>query len=452
MMNDSMPTHIDDTWKRAFAWIERELGGRIVSAERQPRWRPAWFLDLERDGEVLPLYFRGDRGGNDHGVYPLEHEMRVLQVLGEQGIPVPRIYGFCAEPRGIVMQRVHGHTNLGTCPDPDERRAVLEHYMELLAQMHALDIAPFIEVGLQPPARAEDVALGDFARWESAYRNAKRRPEPLIEFVIRWVHRNVPHGRTQVSLLAGDSGQFLFDRGRVTTMLDFELAYLGDPAADLGGMRSRTLSEPLGDIAAAVKHYEKASGQPVDIAAVDFHTVRFAICTPMSVAAIVADPPRGTDYVQYLAWYLAYARAPLEVIAHREGIRLEPIADLEPAPSRHAPGHDALNARIDPERETDEIARYEADATWRIAEYLRRVDRFGAGCEQADLDEATALLGFRPPSWQAADTALEELVAHAGVERNAELVRFFHRRMQRQEAILKPVMRELADVEVQLLD
>lgn len=449
-MSDT-PISVEEPWKSAFAWIERELGGRIVRAERQPRWRPAWFLDLERDGEVLPLYFRGDRGGNDHGVYPLEHEMRVLQVLGRQGLPVPYIHGFCPDPRGIVMQRVHGHTNLATCPDADERRAVLEHYMELLARMHALDIAPFIEIGLQAPESSEEVALGDFARWESAYRKVKRRPEPLIEFVIRWVHRNVPRGRTQVSLLAGDSGQFLFDRGRVTTMLDFELAYLGDPAADLGGMRSRTLSEPLGDIAAAVKHYEKASGQAVDIAAVDFHTVRFAICTPMSVAAIVADPPRGTDYVQYLAWYLAYARAPLEVIAHRQGIELAPIAELQSAPSRHAPGHDALVARLVPPQEVDEVARYEADAGWRIAEYLRRADRFGPQCERDDLEEATALLGFRPADWQAADAALEELVAAAGPERDAELVRFFHRRMQRQEAILKPVMRELADVEVQLL-
>ncbi|HMV72343.1 MAG TPA: hypothetical protein PKC08_09230, partial [Pseudomonadales bacterium] len=116
-MNDAA-LEVQEPWISAFAWIERELGGRIVRAERQPRWRPAWFLDLERDGELLPLYFRGDRGATDHGIYTLEDEMHALQVLAAQGMPVPQVYGFCPHPRGIVMERVHGHTNLATCPDP----------------------------------------------------------------------------------------------------------------------------------------------------------------------------------------------------------------------------------------------------------------------------------------------------------------------------------------------
>ncbi len=446
-----VPADLEEPWVSAFAWIERELGGRVVRAERQPRWRPAWFLDLERDGETLPIYFRGDRGATDHGIYTLEHEMRALQVLEAQGLPVPHVYGFCEQPRGIVMERAPGHTNLASCADPAERRAVLEHYMELLARIHALDTAPFLAVGLRPPVDAEQVALGDFAYWERAYRKTKRRPEPLIEFVIRWVHRNVPRERTQVCFLVGDSGQFLFDAGRVTTILDLELACLGDPAGDLGALRSRTLSEPLGDIAAALEHYAQVRGEAVDVAAVDYHTVRFGICTPMAVAAVVADPPPGTDYVQYLAWYIVYSRMPLEVIAHRQGIVLDPVAAPAERPSRHAAGHAALLARLGAPAGASAAAAYEVDTSWRIAEYLRRADLLGPDCEAADLDEASALLGYRPADWSAADAALERLVASAGPERDAELVRFFHRRLQRQEAILRPVLRELADVEVQLL-
>ena len=39
-------------WQRAFAWVEATVGGRIVRAERQPRWRPAWNFDVERDGRI----------------------------------------------------------------------------------------------------------------------------------------------------------------------------------------------------------------------------------------------------------------------------------------------------------------------------------------------------------------------------------------------------------------
>lgn len=451
-MMDKALLDVQEPWISAFAWIERELGGRIVRAERQPRWRPAWFLDLERDGELLPLYFRGDRGSTDHGIYTLEHEMHALQVLGEQGLPVPQIHGFCPHPRGIVMERVRGHTNLATCPDPAERRRVLEHYMELLARMHALDAAPFTAAGFRLPSDPAQIALGDFLRWERAYRNAKRRPEPMLEFLIGWVHRNIPQGARKPSFLAGDSGQFLFEDGKVTTMLDFELAYLGDAAADLGALRSRTLSEPLGDIAAALEHYAQVRGEPIDLAAVDYHTVRFGLCTPLSVAATVAEPPPGTDYVRYLAWYLVYSRLPLEVIAHRQGIELEPVAALQPVASRHAPGHATLLGRLGVPEGLDAAATYEAETTWRIAAYLQRADEFGASCEAADLDEAAALLGFRPGDWRACDEALEKLVADAGAERDAELVRLFHRRLQRQEAILRPVMRELEDARVQLLD
>ena len=102
-------------------WIERTTGGRVIRSERQPRWRPAWFIDIERDGEILPVYFRGDRGSLDHGVYPLEHEQRVLEVLEAQGIAVPHVYGLCPEPRGIVMARVAGRANLLTVDDADER-------------------------------------------------------------------------------------------------------------------------------------------------------------------------------------------------------------------------------------------------------------------------------------------------------------------------------------------
>ncbi len=98
-------------WHAAFEWVERNVGGPIVRFERHPRWRPAWYLDVERAGEIVPIYFRGDRGALDHGVYPLEHEMKVLQLLEKHAIPVPHVFGFCPEPRGIVMQRCPGRGN-----------------------------------------------------------------------------------------------------------------------------------------------------------------------------------------------------------------------------------------------------------------------------------------------------------------------------------------------------
>lgn len=82
---------------RIVDWLERHLGGRVVRIERQPRWRPVWFADLERDGETLALCVRGDRTDMPL-VFPLEHEMNLQRTMHEHGIPTPRVYGLIESP------------------------------------------------------------------------------------------------------------------------------------------------------------------------------------------------------------------------------------------------------------------------------------------------------------------------------------------------------------------
>ena len=81
-------------------------------------------------------------GVEQHGVYPLEHEYEVMRVLEAHGIPVPHIYGFCDEPRGIVMEQAPGRANLATASRRGERRAVLDHYVEILVAMHRIPTPP----------------------------------------------------------------------------------------------------------------------------------------------------------------------------------------------------------------------------------------------------------------------------------------------------------------------
>ena len=89
------------------------------------------------------------------------------------------------------------------------------------------------------------------------------------------------------------------------------------------------------------------------------------------------------------------------------------------------------------------------DTALRVAQYLREVDRRGARLLEQDLEEAARLLGRRPRSRPEADAALEELVETAASDRRAELIRYLYRRTLREEALLRPAMRELMDVEFQ---
>jgi hypothetical protein len=345
------------------------------------------------------------------------------------------VHGFCRDPEGILMDRAPGRANLASAENEDERRAVLAHYIELLARMHAIDPGACEAIGMQRPRSAAELARGDLDFYLAPFREGRQQPEPLIEFALRWLERRAPAERSEVAFLTGDAGQFVFERGRVSAVLDLELACLGDPLADLGALRSRDLSEPLGDLSAAVRHYERLRGAPADRAVIDYHTARFALCTPLAVANLIARPPAWLDLVQYSAWYHVYGRAALEAIACYEGFELAPPSLPAPAPAlAAAPGG---------------FDGYARDAARRVETWRARRAEHGAALEADTLAEFAKLLGTTPASVGAADAALEALVREAPPARDAEILRALHRRCLREEALLQPVLRELEGVAVQ---
>lgn len=72
-------------------FVEEATGGTIRKWERQVRWRPAWFVDVERDGTLLKLHLRGDRQSDIVPFPELRREADIIDVLHESGIPVPKI-------------------------------------------------------------------------------------------------------------------------------------------------------------------------------------------------------------------------------------------------------------------------------------------------------------------------------------------------------------------------
>jgi hypothetical protein len=375
----------------------------------------------------------------DHGVYSLEHEHRVLEVLEAHDIAVPHVYGFCPDPRGIVMARVPGRANLLTVDDPGERRAILNDYMTWLARIHRIGTGPFEAAGLS--MADGNLIMADFDRWEATYRAKKARPEPFLEFAIRWLRRDPPVRHAQPTLAVGDSGQFLFEGGRVSAVIDLELAFLGDPLHDLACMRLRDLAEPLGPLAPAFAHYESEMGTAIDRAALDFHTVRFAVCTPMSVSHVLAQPPGDIDFVRYLVWYVQFSRVALEIMAGLVGITLESPAVGDGGTTRFADGFALLDMALADIAPEDPQQQFRLDVAQRLSIFLRCVNEIGPQIERDDLDDAAALLGRRPASWRECDVDLEAWVAKVDESRDAELIRFFHRRMSRWQRLVEIGMR-----------
>src|SRR3546814_11013013 len=111
------------------------------------------------------------------------------------------------------------------------------------------------------PETAEDIALVGLHAYLPHYKRTKRKPEPLLEFVIGWLRRNVPTHRNKASFIQFDSGQFLLKDGKMTGLYDFEFSMIGDPMVDIATMGMRDSIEPLGSpLADLCRHYEEEIG------------------------------------------------------------------------------------------------------------------------------------------------------------------------------------------------
>ena len=422
---------------------------RSYASIATPRWRPAFDVDVERDGEIVPIHFRGERP--QVGLYPIAHECRAFQVLEQEGVLVPHVYAYCEDPAGIVMERAPGRPNLATAESESERAAVLEEFVQNLVKMHAIDPAVFEAVGFKRPSDAGELAWGDFPRWQQQFERTQLAPDPTIAFTIEWLRRNLPE-RNEITYVQGDAGQFIFDQGHLTAVLDLELSHLGDPANDLGALFCRDLSEPLGPLQPAIERYSELSGREMDPHVVNWHAVRFGICTPLSTAARLYDPS-PEEPVQFIGWYHVYARMPIEVMAHEAGVELEEPPLPESDPQRQAPGFGALAKLLAKAKGADDFADYQIATAARLGQYLRAgrmlwpVPRGGRSRRRRARSSDA-----RCRDWQEADAALEAHTSwkHRSNE-EADILRYLYRRHQRQIAILDPVLKEMRGARVQKL-
>jgi aminoglycoside phosphotransferase (APT) family kinase protein len=418
----------DSDQARLREWIEKNLSASVTRIERLSRWRPAWEVEAQREGERLHLHVRGDRAAGLE-TNPLRREYEVLVELARNGIPVPRIYGWCDAPAAIVMEHVSGIPYEGGAEsDPAARRAV-ERYMEQLAAIHNLDVKPFVRAGLTVPASPEEIPLTYFRMADAAYQKTKTVPEPLIEFVRKWILRNVPRHRTRPALLTGDAPQFMRDGDRLSAMIDLEMAIIGDPMADLASMRLRDTIEPTGNLGQLYAHYAAHSDSPLDRAAINFHTVVNFIAVPMIAGASLRTTRPHPALIEFHSHYLSSTSCSMATIAGILGIKLPVVPRVAPKASRHA---DVLSDLVAQCRLLPMPGGFfRQHPVLSLALYAQRADSMGPTLDALEHDELAALLGHTPRDLASADAALEQFVLSAGPEMDAKLTEYFYRREMR---------------------
>ncbi|WP_293680596.1 phosphotransferase family protein [uncultured Phenylobacterium sp.] len=260
-------------------------GARLTEAQRLSGGASmeTWAFGFEgKDGpESLILRRRSVPFDPENGrAISLQTEAALIQATGAKGARVPHVRHVCEEADGLgeayVMVRVAGETlgrKITSDPRFDAVRPDLARQCgEVLVPIHATPPPPGLNL------KVTDGQI-EIERYEEIYR-ATGAERPILELAFQYLRKHVPPP-VEPTLLHGDfrNGNIMFDpQIGVASVLDWELAHVGDPAEDMGWIctNSWRFGRPdrpvggFGDYADLLAGYAAAGGRPIEVSRVRF--------------------------------------------------------------------------------------------------------------------------------------------------------------------------------------
>lgn len=181
-------------------------------------------------GELLPK------------AHMIEREFAVQAALGQAGFAVPRMLGLCEDPGVIgsafyLMDHVEGRVLFDTALPgmaPEERRAIYEALVDTLAALHRLSPEA---LGLGGFGRPGGYLARQMAVWSRQYAASATQQLPAMDRLAAWLPEALTRVPEETCLVHGD---YRLDNAiwagaapQLLAVLDWELATLGHPLADL---------------------------------------------------------------------------------------------------------------------------------------------------------------------------------------------------------------------------
>ena len=189
--------------------------------------------------------------------HDMRREYRVITALAPTAVPVPTTYAICPDDSVLgapffVMERAIGtpyrlESELSALGE-DRTRDITERLLDTLVALHAIDPA---SVGLSDFGRPEGFLARQVSRWGKQYAASTSRDLPDADRLRDALATQIPqegapaivHGDYRLDNVLVDSTD------RITAVLDWEMATLGDPLTDVGIM---AVYQQVGDIAPAI--------------------------------------------------------------------------------------------------------------------------------------------------------------------------------------------------------
>lgn len=175
--------------------------------------------------------------------HDMGREVRVLRALAGR-VRVPRVLAYCERPEVIgapffLMELVDGHVITSRLPDgfdsPAACARIGEELIESLVELHATD---WRAVGLEGFGRPDGYLRRQVELFRKLWEHNRTQELPAIERIAEWLAGRLPESPA-ASVVHGDYrlGNLILapePPPRVAAIIDWEMATVGDPLADLG--------------------------------------------------------------------------------------------------------------------------------------------------------------------------------------------------------------------------
>ena len=210
----------------------------------------AWRVDVGGGHDLPPLVLKAPEGDSVVFRRDAAREARIIDAAGRAGAPVPAVVAVDAGGDAIgrpcfVMELVGGRSPAdssaaGYHDDPwlheigaDAQRCAWEGFYDALGALHSIDASAITDASHGPEGLVDVLGYWRAALLDVAPAGTVPRQLALLD----WLAANLPPGADDdVALCMGDARfvNCLIDGAEVRALVDFEVAYLGNPAADVG--------------------------------------------------------------------------------------------------------------------------------------------------------------------------------------------------------------------------
>ncbi len=199
---------------------------------------------IERTGAEMVLR-RPPRPPLPPSAHDVLREARLLRALKDTPARVPEVLAVCEDEQTIgcpfyVMERVAGEVIVSSVPpaldSPAQRHEIGEELIEALAEIHEVD---WERAGLEGFGKPTGYLERQLRRFGGLWEVNKTREIPAVERVGAWLSEHLPESGP-ATIVHGDYrlGNTIFapdaSPARLEAVLDWEMATIGDPLADLG--------------------------------------------------------------------------------------------------------------------------------------------------------------------------------------------------------------------------